>query len=418
MTYLEITSNSGFTRRARAFGKFIPGKALPMRGFEVQLEVRARNGPNAWKSDLPSVQNLLDHLGRYTRSESSREKYLRHLHQFSRSSDHSPEELVKLPKGKVELLIQGFADELAAKARSKAYVNSVIKRLGTFFRVNGYTSNRELKVQSYFVPTRYRKIPEYIPTKAQVFAMADAAGDRRNRAIILTLWSSGLRVSTLCALNYGDVAEQLERGEPYIMIRVYPTMKERVPDACKGQIPYYTFVCSDAGEAMRYYLMERREKYGEIASGDPLFHSEWTLWSSRERSQWRLGRRAIGLVIKKAAKFAAIQQWKHVAPHCMRKVFKSVLRSPTVDGGRLDKGTQEFFMGHILPGTQDVYYDKTKNDFHREEYAKLDFSRNGLSTKRVVDKLICIGELESYLSDSWLFVSKISDNKVVVRRRD
>jgi hypothetical protein len=75
-------------------------------------------------------------------------------------------------------------------------------------------------------------------------------------------------------------------------------------------------------------------------------------------------------------------------------------------------------MGHILPGTQDVYYDKTKSDFHREEYAKLDYSRNGLSTKRVVDKLICIGELESYLADSWLFVSKISDNRVVVRRRN
>ena len=73
--------------------------------------------------------------------------------------------------------------------------------------------------------------------------MADAAGKLRDRAVILVLWSSGLRVSTLCALNYGDVAEEVESGEPYIMIPVYPEMKDRVPDACKGRIPYYTFIC-------------------------------------------------------------------------------------------------------------------------------------------------------------------------------
>ncbi|MHA1753993.1 MAG: hypothetical protein ACTSYR_00520, partial [Candidatus Odinarchaeia archaeon] len=84
-------------------------------------------------------------------------------------------------------------------------------------------------MHSYFVPIRYRKVPEYIPTKEEVYRMADAAGSLRNRAITLVLWSSGLRVSTLCALNYGDVAEDLKRGEPPIMIPVYPEMKDRVP---------------------------------------------------------------------------------------------------------------------------------------------------------------------------------------------
>lgn len=45
-------------------------------------------------------------------------------------------------------------------------------------------------------------------------------------------------------------------------------MKERVPDACKGQIPYYTFICSEAGEALRSYLRERDEKYGPISRED------------------------------------------------------------------------------------------------------------------------------------------------------
>lgn len=71
-------------------------------------------------------------------------------------------------------------------------------------------------------------------------------------------------------------------------------------------------------------------------------------------------------------------------------------------------------MGHILPGSQDAYYDK-KVDFHRKEYAKLDFSRRRMPT-RVVDKLIDTIKLEEYLKKGWMFIAKISEHKVVVRR--
>lgn len=171
-------------------------------------------------------------------------------------------------------------------------------------------------------------------------------------------------------------------------------MKERVPDACKGRIPYYTFICPEAGEALRAYLKERVEKYGPIGFDEPLFHSQWNQWPSSERAKRRLNRRTIGKIVKNAAKLAGIKQWMHVTPHCLRKAFESVLRSPTVDGGRLDKGTQEFFMGHILPGRQDVYYDKTKIEFHREEYAKLDFSRSKVKRK-VMDKMVSLDDWKS-----------------------
>ncbi|RLI76223.1 hypothetical protein DRP05_13315 [Archaeoglobales archaeon] len=395
----------------KAFGKFDPHARLPLRKFEIYFGIKARDGSEGWKSSYNSVQKLLNHLARYTRSEGSREKYLDLLRRFCEWSGYNPEELVHLPKEMVEDLIQNFADELAAMDRSKAYVNSVIKKLKTFFRSNGY---KDLEVATHFVPTIYRKRPEYIPTKEEVYMMADSAGSLRNRAVILSLWSSGLRVSTLCALNYGDVADEVEKGESHILVPVYPEMKQRVPDACKGNIPYYTFICMEAGEALRSYLREREEKYG-ISREEPLFHSDWTLWKRDERASKRLGRRGVGLIVKRSAKLAGIEKWRHVTPHSLRKAFESVLVSPTIDGGRLDKATQEFFMGHILPGMQDVYYDKTRIDFHRKEYAKLDFSRS--KTERTTDKLIDIDELEAHFSEGWTFVAKISDSKVVVRRK-
>jgi hypothetical protein len=46
----------------------------------------------------------------------------------------------------------------------------------------------------------------------------------------------------------------------------------------------------------------------------------------------------------------------------------------------------------------------------------LDFSRSGV-LRRMIDKLVDVAELKRYLNDGWSFVAKISDNKVVIRRK-
>ncbi|MHA1238424.1 MAG: hypothetical protein ACTSSJ_04155 [Candidatus Odinarchaeia archaeon] len=107
--------------RMKAFGKFNIEDPLPLRNFEKSFGIMSREGPNAWRSTLQSIQNLLNHLKRYTRSESSREKYLRTLLQFSKWTGLSPEKLVKLPKRRVELLVQEFADSIAGNNASPAY---------------------------------------------------------------------------------------------------------------------------------------------------------------------------------------------------------------------------------------------------------------------------------------------------------
>jgi integrase len=244
--------------------------------------------------------------------------------------------------------------------------------------------------------------------------MATASESLRNRALILVAWSSGVRVSTLCALNYGDIANDLIAGCASVRIPIYPDMKRRLPDACKGNIPYYTYICREAVEALRTYLQDRVEKYGPLGSESPLFHAEWTLWDRKERSDKRLGRRTVAKVIRRAAKLAGISQWTYITPHTLRKAFESVLRNPTVDGGRMDKGTQEFLFGHILPGSQDAYYDKDKMDFHRNEYEKLSFFDSPIT--RSADRLIESNELEKHLNEGWAFIAQLDNKKIIIRR--
>jgi integrase len=394
----------------KAFGKLDFSKPLRLRRFEHFFGITAREGPEAWKSKYKSVQNLLDHLSRFGRSEGSKEVYLNRLRRLCEWSNADPDRLVNLPKRKAETLLQRFVDEAANLNRSRAYVNSTTKQLRTFFRVNG----KSLRLHTFSIPPRYRKRNEYIPTIAEVRAMVACAGSLRNRALILVAWSSGLRVSTLCALNFGDLADDLSAGHTSALVPVYPEMKKRLQDACKGNIPYYTFICREAVEALRAYLRDRSEKYGPIIPEAPLFHAEWNLWGRDERSSKRLGRRTVAKIIRQAAKLSGISQWTLITPHTLRKAFESVLRSPTIDGNRMDMATQQFFFGHILPGSQDVYYDKGKTDYHRLEYEKLNFFESPAT--RSTDKLIPSKELEKHLNEGWMFIAQLDSKQTIVRR--
>jgi hypothetical protein len=185
-----------------------------------------------------------------------------------------------------------------------------------------------------------------------------------------------------------------------------------------------------------------------------------------------LSSRELQEIVKNAAKEAGIKEWKHVTPHSLRKVFESILRSPMKDGGRMDGKDQEFLIGHILPGTQDPYYDWSKIDKLRSEFSKLMFTEekspevenlgmykemarlfginpdeirkkrenelgrlltlkeekeeleasikvrlNGSCKKEVKEqKIISTSELQGYLNDDWKFLSIVDQDHVIVER--
>jgi len=347
---------------------------------EVALRVRG------WNSEFPSVQRLLDHLKRKARSEASRIKYLEEIHRFIRYVGvNDPDVLLKKSKKDVEEVIQKFVDELAEKKLSIRYLNTLIADLKLFFRVNGFKNEKEIEVERYYQPARYRKKPEYIPTKEEIFSMAESCGSSlsglRNKAMILCLYGSGLRNSTLRALRMKDVRKELEAGFDVIQVPVYPEMKTFVPNACKGNIPYFTFFPAEAVEVLRKYLKERKRVYGRIPDEAPLFHTEDRKLKKEKRNLTPLTKDSLAKIIKNAARVAGIGRWKDVYPHCIRKASESFFRGKTTTGIPLDLKIQEFFMGHVLPGSQDAYFDKTKVEELRRAYSTLVFKEKAEETE-------------------------------------
>lgn len=332
-----------------------------------------------WSSNYRSVNNLLLHLTRKSKSEGSKRLYLWHLFKFCRNTNRKPNGLVALRRRQVEKLVQRYADSL--RDASPRYSNLAIAILKTFFAVNGFKHAKALELETYHAPPRFRITPECIPTKSEIYRMADSACSLRDRAIILTLFSTGLRNSTLRAIRYRDVAEELKKDYVNILIPVYSEMKETVPNACKGGIPYYTFTCDEATQAMNLYTKERKEKYGSIEGSEPLFCSKYNQIHKDERRQKPLSSRELQIIVKSTAKRAGIDQWKAVHPHCLRKAFETALHTQLIDGGNLDVKIQEFFMGHILPRSQDPYFDRSKVKYMRIQYSKLKFGRVVIENK-------------------------------------
>jgi len=70
-----------------------------------------------------------------------------------------------------------------------------------------------LEKKRYYSIPRKKIIDEIIPSKDQIYRMADASlslkADLRNRAIILCLFQSGVRQGCLCRWTYRLIGDQL-----------------------------------------------------------------------------------------------------------------------------------------------------------------------------------------------------------------
>jgi integrase len=327
-----------------------------------------------WKSDYPSVDRLLRFLkNRKNGSEGSRSIYCRAVHGLCMYTGKMPDDLVSLKKAEVEKLVDDFCYHKKENGCCSRTVNTIMALLKAFFKVNGFKGSEEIEVEFYHRPTRLRTREEYIPTLEEARRMANVAGSLRNRAIILFMFSTGLRNSTLRAITCGDVKKELESGQSNLLVKVHMGMKNVVEAACKGNIEYSVFCSADATEALKLYLAYRRGRIGEVSEAEILFCSEHNIVPRNERACKPLTSREVEIIVTEAARKAGIEKWKNVTPHCLRKTFESILRSRLDDGSRLDVKTQEYFMGHILPRSQDTYYDKTKIEELRKEYSKLIF---------------------------------------------
>lgn len=386
-----------------------PTPRFRSRRWEIDLRIVE------WNSGYKSIANLLNYLKvRKSSSEETKSTYCTCIHLFCRKLGIDPDVLIGIGANEIERMVDALIRELRDKGRSLLYIRKIVNVIKTFLVVNGFEKDK-LKFSAPRLPARYRARPEYVPTPGEALRMAEVARNLRDKLMILLMAFSGLRVSTMLALRYRDVKDELEKGVENICIEVYPEMKEVIPAACKGNIRYYTFTIKEATEILRLYLEERKRILGGIMEDEPLFITNYNQIEKDERRKRCVSRKQVELIVKECAKAAGLKRWREVTPHSLRKTFQSFLRNQP-EATRLDIRDQEFLFGHILEGTMDTYYDWGKVDDLREKFSSMfpDPAKAKIGRRR--QKIISVGEVDRHIEEGWLVKQVLPDGRIVIEQ--
>ncbi len=174
----------------------------------------------------------------------------------------------------------------------------------------------------------------------KVKALVDHARTPRDRAIVLFHFQGGLDVSTLCDLNYGDVAEGLEKNSHPLKIE---TMR------VKSGVEFYTFVGQDAIDALKAYLADMGSRGVEFSNKTPLF--------VQERGKKRLKTHNIQTMMKDLAVRAGFvtvgnngNSFNPLGTHSLRESFGSLMINSGVPDTIVD-----FWLGHEIGDMAKAY---------------------------------------------------------------
>jgi integrase len=169
--------------------------------------------------------------------------------------------------------------------------------------------------------------------------------------LILFIKDSGLRISDVRRLNYGDIANQLENGETVIQINIVTQ---------KTKLLAKTFIGEESTQALKEYFEARRKGSKNvtpevITRNSPLFK----LWAHGEVKQ--IQRHSLSSLIREA--FLNVNE-ERIAAHSLRKKLQTDLERAGINSNWIDQ-----ILGHQLINSRDAYSLPTDEEL-RESYAK------------------------------------------------
>ena len=232
--------------------------------------------------------------------------------------------------------VQSFFESLAdvgIHPRSRARILSSLRSYYSFLRIDGYINGNPVEnIQS---PAIGRHLPDVLALE-EIDSMINAidlsaAEGQRNRAIIETMYSCGLRVSELCSLRLSD----LYLDDEFVRVLGKGGKQRLVP------------VSSRAIAELQAYMAERASM--NIAPG-----CEDYIFLSYRRGK-PLSRITVFHIVKELV--AAVGIDKNVSPHTFRHSFATHL----LEGGANLRAIQSM-LGHESISTTEIYthIDRTR----------------------------------------------------------
>lgn len=263
------------------------------------------------------------------------ESYMRDVEQFREFTESSygihP---CEMEASHIEGFMMSVYDR-GMESASQARILSGVKSFFYFMQIAGYLE--ALPTEFVEAPKTGRKLPDVLSV-AEIDSMLatidlSAPQGHRNKAMLETLYSCGLRVSELVSLRLGD----LFFDDGFVRVVGKGNKQRLVP------------VSDTARHNIKLYLEQRRTMKVDSKSGDIVFLN---------RNGRKLSRVMVFNIIKGAAEAAGIG--KSISPHTFRHSFATHL----LEGGASIRQVQDM-LGHESILTTEIYTHLDRSHLRR-----------------------------------------------------
>lgn len=229
-----------------------------------------------------------------------------------------------------------FLEEIGIRASSRARAVSAMRSFFRFLRMEGYMASDPTELLA--APRRDEALPDVLSVEEidAMVASVDLSKPEgpRNRAILETLYGSGLRVSELCGLRLS----RLNLDEEYAAVEGKGSKQRLVP------------LSPVAIEAIGEYLPQRNAQEAKRGSEDIVFLN---------RRGAALSRVMVFYIVRDLAALAGVR--RKVSPHTLRHSFATHL----LEGGANLRAIQEM-LGHESIATTEIYLNLDRSHLRSE----------------------------------------------------
>jgi integrase/recombinase XerC len=285
--------------------------------------------------------------------------FLRHLGLERNASSHT----VKSYREDLTQAVQFFTERLGTQAHPRQVSTRLLRSYLAWLTEQGYAkttiARRLAALRSWFRflarqgvvdanpceslrgPRQERKLPHFL-TREEIDRLLRAPTGNdpfawRDRAILETLYSSGMRVAELVAINVDD----LDLNEGFVTLRG------------KGRRERLALIGRPARQALEKWLTARQSLGGHFAHQPAVFLNQ---------KGGRLTTRSVGRLLERYLKIAGLDA--RTSPHTLRHSFATHL----LDAGADIRGVQEL-LGHRSLSSTQIYTHVTTQRLH-EGYQK------------------------------------------------
>jgi len=310
---------------------------------------------------------IIDFFDKTEAAHNTQKLYIQALRHYTGVACKSPRELIEeaeaeIKEGKLmrerslNRYLTSFKKLIEEKNFAPITRNVFITGVTSFYKAYDIPLPSHFKTRKA-QPLKENAINGFIK-KDTVIKMIHSAASLRDKAIILTMASSGMAMNEARNLRVKDIKNVDEHGIVTLFLS-----RQKVAGAVE---PYYAFLSPEAGDAIKVYLEERgRNEITQVQRDTDYLFVNYQNGAMLGERMFQYIFCQIGVKLGYILDGRQPYVVNPLSSHKLRKFYSNILKNEEV----VDDGFIDYTMGHTTPAVQRAYHqpapDKLKNKYIR-----------------------------------------------------